>query len=96
MRRVGNNWRITLCMRYKKKARGDVLEFMVLHGIVNLVVSLIYHLKDAKRGPGFTAENETVSELYQKFNAANLIYSLLRQYASKRTHRRGVTEQSRT
>ena len=29
MKRVGNNWRITLCMRYKKKARGEVLECMV-------------------------------------------------------------------
>ena len=37
MRRVGNNWRITLHMRYKKKARGEVLECMVLHGTVNLV-----------------------------------------------------------
>ena len=37
MRRVGNNWRITLRMRYKKKARGEVLEHMVLHGIANLV-----------------------------------------------------------
>ena len=37
MRRVGNNWRITLHMRYKKKARVEVLEQMVLHGIVNLV-----------------------------------------------------------
>ena len=37
MRRVGNNWRITLRMRYKKKARVEVLEHMVLHGITNLV-----------------------------------------------------------
>ena len=37
MRRVGNNWTITLHMRYKKKARGEVLEHMVLYGIVNLV-----------------------------------------------------------
>ena len=37
MRRVGNNWRITLRMHYKKKARGEVLEHMVLHGIANLV-----------------------------------------------------------
>ena len=37
MRRVGNDWRITLCMRYEKKARGVVLEHMVLHGIANLV-----------------------------------------------------------
>ena len=36
VRRVGNNWRITLRMRYKKKARGEVLEHMVLRGIVNL------------------------------------------------------------
>ena len=35
--RVGNNWRITLRMRYKKKARGEVLERMVLHGTVKLV-----------------------------------------------------------
>ena len=34
---VGNNWRITLRMRYKKKARREVLECMVLHGVVNLV-----------------------------------------------------------
>ena len=34
MRRVGNNWRITL---HKKKARGEVLECMVLHGTMNLV-----------------------------------------------------------
>ena len=40
MRRVGNNWRITLCMRYKKKARVEVLEHMVLHGIANLFISL--------------------------------------------------------
>ena len=40
MRRVGNNWRITLHMRYKKKARGEVLEHMVLHGIANLVPPL--------------------------------------------------------
>ena len=37
MRRVSNNWRITLRMRYKKKAHGEVLERMVLHGTVNLV-----------------------------------------------------------
>ena len=37
MRRVSNNWRITLHMRYKKKAHGEVLERMVLHGTVNLV-----------------------------------------------------------
>ena len=37
MRRIGNNWRITLCMRYKKKARREVLECLVLYGIVNLV-----------------------------------------------------------
>ena len=37
MRRVGNNWRITLCMRYKKKVCVEVLEHMVLHGIANLV-----------------------------------------------------------
>ena len=37
VRKVGNNWRITLRMRYKKKARGEVLEHMVLCGIVNLV-----------------------------------------------------------
>ena len=35
MRRVGK--RITLRMRYKKKACGEVLECMVLHGTVNLV-----------------------------------------------------------
>ena len=45
MRRVGNNWRITLHMHYKKKAHGEVLEHMVLHGIANLVVSLTYRLK---------------------------------------------------
>ena len=46
MRRVGNNWRITLCMGYKKKACEEVLEHMVLHGIANLVVfSLTYRLK---------------------------------------------------
>ena len=45
MRRVGNNWRITLRMRYKKKARVEVLEHMVLHGIANLVVSLTYRQK---------------------------------------------------
>ena len=50
MRRVVNNWRITLHMHYTKKAHGEVLERMVLHGIVNLVVSLIYHLKDTARG----------------------------------------------
>ena len=37
MRRVGSNWRITLRMRYKEKARGEVLEHMVLRGIANLV-----------------------------------------------------------
>ena len=37
MRRVGNNWRITLRMCYKEKARVEVLEHMVLHGIANLV-----------------------------------------------------------
>ena len=50
MRRVGNNWRITLRMRYKEKARGEVLEHMVLHGTMNLVVSLIYCQKDTARG----------------------------------------------
>ena len=40
MRRVSNNWRITLRMRYKKKVRVEVLKHMVLHGIANLVVSL--------------------------------------------------------
>ena len=30
VRRVGNNWRITLRMRYKKKARGEVLEHVGL------------------------------------------------------------------
>ena len=45
MRRVGNNWRITLRMRYKEKVRGEVLEHMVLHGVANLVVSLTYRLK---------------------------------------------------
>ena len=39
MRRVGNNWRITLRIRYKKKACGEVLEHMGLYGIVNLVIS---------------------------------------------------------
>ena len=37
MRRVGNNWKVTLRMRYKKKAHVEVLEHMVLHGIANLV-----------------------------------------------------------
>ena len=45
MRRVGNNWRITLCMRYKKKACAEVLERMVLHGIVNLVALIVYRQK---------------------------------------------------
>ena len=41
VRRVGNNWRITLRMRYKKKARGEVLEHMVLHGVkYNIIVIL--------------------------------------------------------
>ena len=64
MRRVGNNWRITLRMHYKKKARVDVLEHMVLHGIANLVVSLTYHQKRTLQ-EGHMAENETVLELYQ-------------------------------
>ena len=62
MRRVGNNWRITLHMRYKK-ARREVLECMVLCGLVNLVVSLIYRPR-CKRG--CMAESETVMELYSK------------------------------
>ena len=37
MRRVANNWRITLRMHYKKKARGEELEHMVLHGVANRV-----------------------------------------------------------
>ena len=37
MRRVGNNWRITLHMHYKKKVHGEELECMVLYDIVNLV-----------------------------------------------------------
>ena len=37
MRRVGNNWRITWRMHYKKKARGGMLEHMVLHALANLV-----------------------------------------------------------
>ena len=37
MRKVGNNWRITLRMCYEKKARGEVLEHMVLQGIANLI-----------------------------------------------------------
>ena len=44
MRRVGNNWRITLRMRYKKKARREVLECMVLYGIANLVNSHVHIL----------------------------------------------------
>ena len=70
MRRVGNNWRITLRMHYKKKACGEVLEHIVLHSIANLVVSLTYRLKRTLQ-EGFTAENETVLELYWKFNAVN-------------------------
>ena len=48
VRRVGNNWRITLRMHYKKKARGEVLEHMVLRGIVNLVILLTYRLYGKK------------------------------------------------
>ena len=44
VRRVGNNWTITLRIHYKKKARGEVLEHLVLYGIVNLVISLTYRL----------------------------------------------------
>ena len=44
---------------------------------------------------GFTAKNETVMELYRKFNAANLIQSSFHRYATKRMYKRGVTEQSR-
>ena len=87
MRRVGNNWRITLHMRCKKKAHGEVLEHMVLCGIVNLVILLTYRLYGKK--------NETVLELYWKFNAANSVrHSSFHRYASRRTHRRGVTEES--
>ena len=50
VRRVGNNWRITLHMHYKKKAHGEVLEHMVLHGIVNIVVSLTSCLKTLQEG----------------------------------------------
>ena len=81
--RVGNNWRITLSMRYKKKARGEVLEHMVLRGIVNLVISLTYRLYGKK--------NETVLEPYRKFNAANSVrHSSFRRYAARQEgrHRR--------
>ena len=91
MRRVGNNRRITLCMHYKKKAHEEVLEYMVLHGTVNLVVSLIYRLKDAARADlQQKMKQYSLLKLYRKFNAANLIHSSLRRYAAKRTHRRGV------
>ena len=89
MRRVGNNWRITLHMRYKKEACGEVLECMVLHGTVNLDVSLIYRLKDAARGNlRQKMKQSSLLKLYRKFNAANLIHSSLCRYATKRTHRR--------
>ena len=95
MRRAGNNWIITLCMHYKKKVHGEVLEHMVLHSIMNLVASLTYRLRRTLQ-EGFTAENETVLELYRKFNAANAMrHSSFRRYAARRTPRRGITEQSR-
>ena len=46
---------------------------------------------------GFMAENETVMELYRKFNAANLIHSLFRQYSNTQEGRhRTVKELDQT
>ena len=41
MRRVGNDWRITLRMRYKKKVRREVLQCMLLCDIVNYVATSV-------------------------------------------------------
>ena len=93
VRRVGNNWRITLHMHYEKKARGEVLEHMVLHGIANLVVSLTYCLKkDAARGALRQKMKQSWNYTGSSTPAANSMrHSLMCRLSDTRE---GVTEKS--
>ena len=93
VRRVGNNWRITLCMRYKKKARGEVLEHMVLRGIGNLVISLTYRLYGKRKSNSLgTIPEVQCGQLSETF----IVLSICRQKDTQEGRHRRVMELDRT